>query len=102
MDTFLQQAYNTHKDQLDKFIYIHNDNINDLKNGSIIKYIDLNGNLKYGGILIKILDNELNTTRKFLLKSGETYYTLYHHKLYFFYKPKQNKRDIFKALLTEL
>ena len=104
MDSFLKESYNKYKKDLDGFIYITNENLNIIENGGIIKYIDLNGNLKYGGVLIKILDNDLNTTRKFLLKTGSSFYTLYHHKLYFFFKPvvKNTKRNILLTILSEL
>ena len=41
-------------------IYINHDNLHILKSGGKIKYIDLDGNLRYGGILIKMIDTRLD------------------------------------------
>jgi hypothetical protein len=105
MDEFLTEHYAIHKDKLENYVYINNDNLDILKTGGKIKYIDLNGNLQYGGILIKIIDMHMLTTLKFLLKSSNYFYTLLYSKYYIFFEPvvkkKELKRKIFSELLTE-
>jgi hypothetical protein len=105
MDNFLTEYYNIHKDKLENYIYINHDNLDIIKTGGKIKYIDLNGNLKYGGILIKNINTELYTTYQFLLKNSNKFYALSYSKNYIFYEfpiEKKKKRDIFAELLTEL
>jgi hypothetical protein len=105
MDEFLIEHYAIHKDKLENYIYINNDNLDILKTGGKIRYIDLNGNLQYGGILIKIMDTHMLTTLKFLLKSSSYFYILSYSKYYIFFEPvvkkKELKRKIFSELLTE-
>lgn len=105
MDDYLTEQYNIHKDKLDNYIYINHDNLHILKSGGKIKYIDLDGNLKYGGILIKMIDTDMYTTLKFLLKIQMTFYTISYSKNYIFYEhppeKKKNIRKVFTELLTE-
>ena len=111
MDSFVSELYNSRKDQLEGYTFIDKEHLDEefLKPGGKIKYFDLYGRLIYGGILIKILDHEMYTTLKFLLKNGQTFYTIYYSKFYIFYnpppppKPKKDKlRDCFTELLGTL
>ena len=101
MDSFVKECYDNNKDQLINYTYITHDNIYLLKPGGTIKYFNLNGELKYGGILIKMLDNDMYTTLKFLLKYQKTYYTLYYSKNYIFYEQPKKKKNK-KVILTEI
>ena len=105
MDEYLTEQFNIYKDKLENYIYINHDNLHILKSSGKIKYIDLDGNLKYGGILIKMVDTDMYTTLKFLLKIQTTFYTLSYSKNYIFFEPpaesKKNKRKVFTELLTE-
>ena len=105
MDEYLTEQFNIYKDKLENYIYINHDNLHILKSGGKIKYIDLNGNLKYGGILIKMVDTDMYTTLKFLLKIQSIFYTISYTKNYIFFEPpeesKKNKRKMYTELLTE-
>lgn len=105
-DDYLIEHYELYKKDLQNFTYITHSNLDILKKGGIIKYIDLNGRLLYGGFLINSLNNDLYTTMKLLLKVSNTYYTIFYSKNYIFYsdppkKPKKNKISI-KVVFTEL
>ena len=104
MDTFITEQYNIYKSDLIDFKYITHANLYIIKPGGIIKYVNLNGELKYGGIVIKILDDDKYTTLKFLLKLRDNYYTIYYSKNYIFYTDpiKKSKKKTLKDLLTEL
>jgi len=105
-DDYLIEHYELYKKDLQNFTYITHSNLDILKKGGIIKYIDLNGKLLYGGFLINSLNNDLYTTMKFLLKVSNNYYTISYSKNYIFYsdpikKPKKDKLSI-KVVFTEL
>lgn len=104
MDDFVLECYNNNKSELDGFTYINHDNLYLIKIGGIIKYFNLNGELKYGGIVIKILDTDRYTTLKFLLRVGKNYYSLSYTKNYIFYTPpiRNKKKRALHDLLTEL
>jgi hypothetical protein len=104
MDNFITEQYNFHKSKLDGFTYINHDNLYLIKTGGTIKYINLNGDLMYGGIIIKILDTDKYTTLNFLLKIGNDFRKLSYTKNYIFYSEpiKNKKKKILKELLTEL
>ena len=65
----------------------------------------LDKELEHIGKQIKMLDNDMYTTLKFLLKYQKTYYTLYYSKNYIFYeepKRKKNKKEILTEILKVL
>jgi hypothetical protein len=109
-DDFLKEHYELYKNELKNFTYITHSNLETMKKGGIIKYIDLNGKLLYGGFLINSLNNDLYTTMKFLLKVSNNYYTISYSKNYIFYsdpvkkpkKPKPSIKVVFTELLDEL
>jgi hypothetical protein len=109
-DDFLKEHYELYKKELQNFTYITHSNLEMMKKGGTIKYIDLNGKLLYGGFLINSLNNELYTTMKLLLKVSNNYYTISYSKNYIFYsdpikkprKPKPSIKVVFTELLDEL
>ena len=109
-DDFLKEHYELYKNELKNFTYITHINLHIMKKGGIIKYIDLNGKLLYGGFLINSLNNDLYTTMKLLLKVSNNYYTISYSKNYIFYldppkkpkKPKPSIKVVFTELLDEL
>jgi len=109
-DDFLIEHYELYKKELENFTYITHSNIDIMKKGGTVKYIDLNGKLLYGGFLINSLNNDLYTTMKLLLKVSNNYYTISYCKNYIFYsdpikkpkKPKPSIKVVFTELLDEL
>jgi hypothetical protein len=109
-DDFLKEHYELYKNELKNFTYITHINLHIMKKGGIVKYIDLNGKLLYGGFLINSLNNDLYTTMKLLLKVSNNYYTISYSKNYIFYsdpvkkpkKPKPSIKVVFTELLDEL
>jgi hypothetical protein len=110
MDSFGKELYVKNKSELDGYIFIDHYNLMNIKLGSIIKYCNSKGYIKYGGILIKVFEGDKYNHLKLILKLGSYTYTLNYSKkdkLYFFYKPVikktiKNKREIFLSILSEL
>jgi len=102
MDEFLEEHYKKYKDKLENYTYINHDNLHLLKLGGKIKYIDLNGNLKYGGILIKIVGEDMYTRLKFILKNLDNYVSVSYSNNYIFFEPKPKKEKQIRSVFTEL
>lgn len=78
-----------------------------LKSAGYIRYIDLNGNLKYGGILLKIFksenEDEFNIRNLILLKNIDNKkWTISWEKNYIFYKNQTKKGDNLRNLFISL
>ena len=106
-DDFLKKHVQKYEKELKDFTYIHHDNLDILKKGGTIKYINLNGELKYGGFLINTVNSDLYTTLQFLLKCSNVFYTISYSSNYIFYcdpikKPKKPKPDDKKVIFKEM
>lgn len=103
------------EDKLEGYVYIDNNNMNKLKKGGYIKYLDQNHKLKYGGILVNleydgiitdvVKKNSMTTKLKLYLKSNKGIYHLNFIKYYIFFKPHRTYndklRDIFLKKIEE-
>jgi hypothetical protein len=104
MNPFIKEYYDKYKDKLDGYTYITHENLYIMKPGGLIKFINLNGELKGGGILLQLLNTSKYTTLKFLMKiSPEKIYSLSYSKNYIFYSPqvKDRLKKQLKVILVE-
>jgi hypothetical protein len=90
MNSFLQEHIEKYKTELDGFTFIHHseDNLDLLEHkGGTIKFINGYGELKGGGIFLKLLGTEKNklTELKLLMKIPNKLYQLSYSKNYIFY-----------------
>jgi hypothetical protein len=91
MNSFLLEHIEKYKEELTGYTFIHHseDNIDFLKNnkGGTIKFINGHGELKGGGIFLKLLGTEKNklTQLKLLMKIPNKLYQLSYSKNYIFY-----------------
>ena len=85
--------------ELNDYFYINSDNLDKMLVGGYIRYINVNEELKWGGILIKIIDKSKLTRMKLVLKNTNNNYWYMKFKNYFvFYKNNVSKYDKFKDL----
>ena len=85
MNSFILEHYNKYKDELDGYTYIHNENIDLVSPGGLIKFININGELKGGGIVLMVLNKDKLTEMKYFMKiPGKTYYLSYSNNYIFF------------------
>ena len=100
MNTFLAEHIELYKDDLEGYTFIHHseDNLDLLDHkGGTIKFINCNGELKGGGIFLKLLGTEKNkyTELKLLMKIPNKLYKLSYSKNYIFYsKSMQNGKVV--------
>jgi hypothetical protein len=100
MNPFLIEHYAKFKDELDGYTYIHNDNINLVKPGGLIKFINLNGELKGGGIVLNVYNKDKLTKMTFYMKiPGKTYNLSYSRNYIFFTTSAKSKM---RKILTNI
>lgn len=97
--------------ELDGYNSVYNlEDLNNLKMGGYIRYVNLNGELRYGGILIKVFksenDNEFNIKNLMILQNSQNIkFTISWEKNYIYYKTQTKKgdnlRDLFISLLND-
>ena len=102
-DENINILFRKYSKQLNDYYYIDND-VDKLKKGGYIKYINLNNDLNYGGILINI-DNLNNLSKmKLILKNNYTnkIYKINFLNNYIFYKSHKTQNDNFRKLFFKL
>ena len=100
-----------YKNELQDYKYVNSlEELYDLKSAGYIRYINLNGELKFGGILIKVFESEnkdeFNKKNLILLQnSNSNKWVISYERNYIFYKNQTKKgdnlRNLFISLLDE-
>ena len=100
-----------YKNELQDYKYVNSlEELYDLKSAGYIRYINLNGELKFGGILIKVFESEnkdeFNKKNLILLQnSNNNKWVISYERNYIFYKNQTKKgdnlRNLFISLLDE-
>ena len=94
--TYLKQKYDI---ELNEYNYINNNNYDKMKVGGYIRYVDMNDELKWGGILVKIISKKKLSRMKLVLKnSNNNYWNIKYKNFYIFYRNNVSKYDKFKEL----
>ena len=107
----VEEYHTKYKKELENYKYISSkEELNQLKLAGYIRYFDKNDNLKFGGILIKVFENETDDIHKkrtlILLQNTEgNKWTISWENNMIFYKPQTKKgdnlRNLFISLLDE-
>ena len=91
-----------YQDELNGFDYIDSNNISKIKEGSFIRLIDLKENLKWGGMIIKLINkNNLSKFQIQLKNKNNNLWKVKFIKYFVFYKqniPNGKFRDLFISL----
>ena len=90
----LDDLITQYSSQLEKYNYIIKDEIDSLIIGGYIKYIDINNNLHWGGVLAKI------DTDYFYLKKDNEYIKINKFKNIIFYRGHRTKNDKFRDIFV--
>ena len=92
----LKQKYEI---ELNEYIFINDKNIDEMIVGGYIRYVNMNDELKWGGILIKVKDEKKLTKMKLVLKnSTNNYWNIKFKNFYIFYKKNVSRYDKFRDL----
>lgn len=99
---------NKYSKELEDYQYVNSkDELFNLKSGGYIRYVDYNGKLKFGGILLKVFnsenDNEIYKRTLILVQnSSGKKWTLSWEKNHVFYKIQTKKGDNLRNLFISL
>ena len=98
----ISKLYVQYEVQLKDYFYI-NDEIEKLKLGGYVRYINLNDELRFGGILIAILDkSELFKMKLVLKNTTNNIWKISYINNYIFYKNHKTKNDKFRNLFLKV
>ena len=91
------------KKELSEYKYINSNSINELKIGHLVRYVNLNDELKWGGILVKIFNREKVTecTLKLRNKDGN-FWDIKFINFYIFFKYRNSKTENFQKLFMSM
>ena len=83
------------------------DELFNLKSAGYVRYVDLNGKIKYGGILIKVFnsENDIEYNKRILIllqNSSGKKWTISWEKNYIYYKKQTKKGDNLRNLFISL
>ena len=103
IDDNINELYRKYSKQLNNYSYIDND-IYNLKKGGYIKYININNELKYGGILINIENKNNLSKMKLVIKNdySKNIYKINFLNNYIFYKTHKTQSDNFRKLFLKI
>ena len=92
----LKQKYEI---ELNDYFHINDKNLDEMKTGGYIRYVNMKEEIKWGGILIKIKDEKKITKMKLVLKnSTNNYWNIKFKNFYIFYKKNVSRYDKFRDL----
>jgi hypothetical protein len=93
---YLKEKYEI---ELSEYKYISNENIDELITGGYVRYVNMNEELKWGGILVKKVSQKKLSRMKLVLKNtGNNYWNIKYKNFYIFYRKNFSKYDKFKDL----
>ena len=85
--------------ELEDYIYIdYNDLISKVKYGGYIRYVNLNGELRWGGVLLKINNLESSDAKLLLMNTSKKIWEIKFSKNYVFYKKHTTYNDKLREL----
>ena len=102
-DENINKLFRKYSEKLENYYYIDND-IDKLKKGGYIKYINLNNKLNYGGILINIENLNNISEMNLVIKNNYTnkIFKINFLNNYIFYKSHKTQNDNFRKLFFKL
>jgi hypothetical protein len=85
--------------ELEEYFFINDKNINEMKTGGYIRCVNMNEDIKWGGILVNIKNEKKITKMKLVLKNcTNNYWNIKFNNFYVFYKKNVSKYDKFRDL----
>ena len=98
---YVNDIFLKYKDQLHEYEYI--EDIEDLKLGGYVRYISMDDDFRFGGILIAIYNKKNLFETKLLLKNkNNNLWNIKFTNYYIFYKKHKTKNDKFRNLFLKV
>lgn len=99
IESHYEYLFNKYEIELDGYYIINSKNLNKMKVGGYIRYVNINDELKWGGILVKVINQNKITRMKLCMKNtNNNYWNVKFKNNYIFYKNNISKYDKFKEL----
>lgn len=100
---YVCKLFKKYKSELEDFTYISCNSLNKLKLGGTLRYVNTNGEIRYGGLLVGMKGDELFETMKFLIRklSGK-FMEISFEKNYIFFRPRRTKQFYLNKKLLEI
>ena len=100
-ECYINNIFLKFKDQLNEYEFI--EDIEDLKLGGYVRYISMDEDFKFGGILMAIYNKKNLFETKLLLKNKHNHlWTIKFTNYYIFYKKHKTKNDNFRNLFLKV
>tara|TARA_Y100000768_G_scaffold388581_1_gene385351 strand:- start:119 stop:676 length:558 start_codon:yes stop_codon:yes gene_type:complete len=100
-DNIINEIFNMYSQYLQEYEFI--DDINNLKLGGYIRYINSNKEFRFGGILLKIKNKEdILNTRLLLKNTTNNLWEINFINNFIFYKKHKTKNDKFRNLFLKV
>ena len=98
-DSYIDNLFKKFEIELNDYFYITEKNLSQMKVGGYIRYITMNEELKWGGILVNIVNKKKLTKMKLVLKnSTNNFWNIKYKNFYIFYKNNVSRHDKFRDL----
>ena len=100
---YVCKLFKKYKDELEDFIYISPTNLKKLKLGGTIRYVNINGEIRYGGLLTGVEGDDSFETLKFIIRklSGK-FMKISFEKNYIFFRQRRTKQFYLNKKLLEI
>lgn len=96
---YIESLFSKYKTKLADYIWIENlEDYDEIKLGGYIRYVNLNGELKWGGILVKKIIKKNGIHIMSLINSANEIFNLSYEKNYIFYKKRTSRNDKIREL----
>ena len=100
---YVCKLFQKYKDELEDFVYISPTNLKKLKLGGTLRYVNINGAIRYGGLLTGVEGDDSFETLKFIIRklSGK-FMKISFEKNYIFFRQRRTKQFYLNKKLLEI
>lgn len=101
-DDYINYLKNKFEIELKYYTYVKPSNISIIKPGGYLRCIDIDENLKWGGTVMKLIDERnLNKFKIQLMNTSNKFWTIKYSKYYVFYKKNITYKDTFRDIFIK-
>lgn len=91
---------NKYIDQLKDYNYISCNDISKMKMGGFIRYINIQDDIYWGGMIVKIINKKIEKMKLCLKNSKNQIWTINFQKYYIFYKKNKSKSEKIREIFV--
>ena len=100
---YVCKLFKKYKTELEDFTYISSDSLHKLKLGGTLRYVNIRGEIRYGGLLTGIKGDDSYETMKFVIrKQNGKFMQISFERNYIFFRPRRTKQFYLNKKLLEI